>query len=140
MIKGEAPNLTVDVLPLVARLDQNNQMIQNSVVYNRPVYRAQPVVYNRPVYRAQRGNSAIIMNPVPEDIGWIAVCDRDNSVACANRKESVPGSCLAHSKSDAIYIGRHTQYVGDGRHTQYAADAVYRVCQWSTEYQPNPVI
>ncbi|WP_440863021.1 phage baseplate protein [Symbiopectobacterium purcellii] len=92
-IKGEAPNLTVDVLPLVARLDQNNQMIQNAVVYNIPVY------------RAQRGNSAIIMNPVPGDIGWIAVCDRDNSVARANRKASVPGSRRAHSKSDAIYMG-----------------------------------
>ncbi|MEQ9910999.1 phage baseplate protein [Pectobacterium polaris] len=92
-IKGEAPNLTVDVLPLVSRLDQNNQMIKNTTVFNIPVY------------RIQRGNSAIIMNPVPGDIGWIAVCDRDNSIARANRKESVPGSRRAHSKSDAIYMG-----------------------------------
>ena len=92
-IKGEAPNLTVDVLPLVTRLDQNNQMIQNSVIYSIPVF------------RLQRGSSAIIMNPVVGDIGLMLVCDRDNSVARANRKESVPGSRRSHSKSDGVYIG-----------------------------------
>ena len=56
------------------------------------------------------------MNPVVGDIGMIAVCDRDNSIARANRKQSVPGSKRTHSKSDALYLGGFlnqapTQYV-----------------------------
>ncbi|EPL4123869.1 phage baseplate protein [Citrobacter amalonaticus] len=92
-IRGTAPNLVVDVLPLVTRTDPSGEMIDNSPIYNVPVF------------RLQRGNSAVIMNPVPGDIGMIAVCDRDNSIARANRKQSIPGSKRTHSKSDALYLG-----------------------------------
>lgn len=92
-IRGTAPNLVVDVLPLVTRTDPSGAMIQNSQIFNIPVF------------RLQRGNSAVIMNPVPGDIGMIAVCDRDNSIARANRKQSIPGSKRTHSKSDALYLG-----------------------------------
>ncbi|MGE4858175.1 phage baseplate protein [Yersinia enterocolitica] len=92
-VRGVAPNLVVDVLPLVSRTDRTGSMIPNSIIYNIPVF------------RLQRGNSAIIMNPVTGDIGMIAVCDRDNSVARANLAQSVPGSSRTHSKSDALYFG-----------------------------------
>lgn len=92
-VGGTAPNLVVDVIPLVTRTDQSGAMIPNSEVFNVPVW------------RLQRGNSAIIMNPVPGDIGMIAVCDRDNSLARSNRRQSVPATNRAHSKSDAIYLG-----------------------------------
>ncbi len=92
-IRGSAPNLVVDVMPLVTRTNPDGAMIDNSPVYNVPVF------------RLQRGASAIIMNPVIGDIGMIAVCDRDNSIARANRKQSVPGSKRTHSKSDALYLG-----------------------------------
>ncbi|MGK0705115.1 phage baseplate protein [Yokenella regensburgei] len=92
-VRGDAPNLIVDVLPLVTQTDPTGAMVDNSQIYNVPVF------------RLQRGNSAIIMNPVPGDIGMIAVCDRDNSIARANRKQSVPGSKRTHSKSDALYLG-----------------------------------
>lgn len=92
-VRGEAPNLVVDVMPLVARTDPSGALIANSEVFNVPVF------------RLQRGNSAIIMNPLAGDIGMIAVCDRDNSVVRANRKQSVPGSKRTHSKSDALYLG-----------------------------------
>lgn len=92
-VRGDAPNLVVDVMPLVTRTDPSGAMIPNSEAFNIPVF------------RLQRGNSAIIMNPVVGDIGMIAVCDRDNSVARANRKQSVPGSKRTHSKSDALYLG-----------------------------------
>lgn len=103
-IRGTAPNLVVDVMPLVTRTDPSGATIQNSEIYNVPVF------------RLQRGASAIIMNPVPGDIGMIAICDRDNSIARANRKQSVPGSKRMHSKSDALYLGGFlnqapTQYV-----------------------------
>lgn len=103
-IRGAAPNLVVDVMPLVTRTDPSGATIQNSEIFNVPVF------------RLQRGASAIIMNPVPGDIGMIAICDRDNSIARANRKQSVPGSKRMHSKSDALYLGGFlnqapTQYV-----------------------------
>lgn len=103
-IRGTAPNLVVDVIPLVTRTDPSGATIQNSNIFNVPVF------------RLQRGNSAVIMNPVPGDIGMIAICDRDNSVARANRKQSVPGSKRMHSKSDALYLGgflnaQPTQYI-----------------------------
>lgn len=92
-IRGTAPNLVVDVIPLVTRTDPSGATIQNSEIFNVPVF------------RLQRGASAVIMNPVPGDIGMIAICDRDNSIARANRKQSVPGSKRMHSKSDALYLG-----------------------------------
>ncbi|HDC2634884.1 TPA: phage baseplate protein [Salmonella enterica] len=103
-IRGTAPNLVVDVIPLVTRTDPSGATIQNSEIFNVPVF------------RLQRGASAVIMNPVAGDIGMIAICDRDNSIARANRKQSVPGSKRMHSKSDALYLGGFlnqapTQYV-----------------------------
>lgn len=92
-IRGTAPNLVVDVIPLVTRTDPSGATIPNSEIFNVPVF------------RLQRGVSAVVMNPVPGDIGMIAICDRDNSIARANRKQSVPGSKRTHSKSDALYLG-----------------------------------
>lgn len=92
-MRGVAPNLVVDVMPLVTRTDPSGAIIDNSPIYNIPVF------------RLQRGSSAIIMNPVPGDIGMIAVCDRDNSLARENRKKSVPATKRTHSKSDALYLG-----------------------------------
>lgn len=92
-VRGAAPNLVVDVLPLVTKRDRSGAMIRNSTIYDLPVF------------RLQRGNSAIIMNPVVGDIGLIAVSDRDTSLVRANLKESLPGSDRKHSKSDAHYLG-----------------------------------
>ncbi|MGV3346427.1 phage baseplate protein [Enterobacteriaceae bacterium LUAb1] len=93
-VRGEAPDLIVDAVPLVANIrSKDNSIIDSSVIHNIPVW------------RLQRGNSAIIMNPVPGDIGLIAVCDDDISVARETKKESVPGSKRKHSRSDAIYLG-----------------------------------
>lgn len=133
-VRGEAPNLVVDVLPLVTRLDQKMQMVQNSVVYNIPVF------------RLQRGNSAIIMNPVAGDIGVMLVCDRDNSVARANRRESVPGSRRAHSRSDGVYIGgiinmQPTQFIefADGEINITTPNPVNITCSTATITAPSGV-
>lgn len=92
-IRGSAPNLVVDVLPLLSRVDSSGAMIANSTIYDLPVW------------RLQRGSSAIIMDPVVGDIGVIGICDRDTSLVRSNLKESVPGSKRKHSKSDGIYFG-----------------------------------
>lgn len=103
-VRGDAPNLVIDAMPLVMRTDRTGAQIQNSILYDIPVF------------RLQRGASAIIMNPVVGDIGMIAICDRDTTLVRANRKESVPGSGRKHSKSDALYLGgflndKPTEYV-----------------------------
>lgn len=103
-VSGTAPNLVVDVLPLVTQRDHTGAMINNSQVYNVPVF------------RLQRGTSAVIMDPVVGDIGAILVCDKDNSGARANRKPSLPGTDRSHSKSDALYIGGFL----NGNPTEYA--------------------
>ncbi|EMW3576434.1 phage baseplate protein [Yersinia enterocolitica] len=119
-VRGTAPNLVVDVLPLVAEVRSSDRtIIQGSQIYNIPVW------------RLQRGGSAIIMNPVAGDIGLIAVSDVDISVARSARKESVPGSLRSHSQSDAIYFGG----VLNGQPTQFIefADSELNITS------PNPV-
>lgn len=133
-VKGVAPNLVVDVLPLVSRTDRTGSMIPNSIIYNIPVF------------RLQRGNSAIIMNPVTGDIGMIAVCDRDNSVARANLAQSVPGSSRTHSKSDALYFGgflngQPTQFIefADGAINITSPNPVNITCSKATVIAPDGV-
>ncbi|WP_035601579.1 phage baseplate assembly protein [Edwardsiella tarda] len=133
-VSGEAPNLVVDVTPLVTQIDHTGAMIKNSTIYNVPVF------------RLQRGNSAIIMNPVPGDIGMIAVCDRDNSVVRANRSQSVPGSRRTHSKSDALYLGgflneRPSQYIefADNQINIVSPGNVNVTCQKATVTAPGGV-
>lgn len=92
-VSGTAPNLVVTVLPLVARRNPAGEIIQNSEVYNCPVF------------RLQRGTSAIIMNPVVGDIGIAAVSDNDITLARTNRAESLPGSMRRNSMADAFYLG-----------------------------------
>ncbi|ELZ3993177.1 TPA: phage baseplate protein [Yersinia enterocolitica] len=119
-VRGSAPNLVVDVLPLVAEVRSSDRtIIQGSQIYNIPVW------------RLQRGGSAIIMNPVAGDIGLIAVSDVDISVARSARKESVPGSLRSHSQSDAIYFGG----VLNGQPTQFIefTDGAINITS------PNPV-
>lgn len=133
-VSGEAPNLVVDVMPLVTQTDHTGAMIKNSPIYNVPVF------------RLQRGSSAIIMNPVPGDIGVIAVCDRDTSLVRANRSQSVPGSRRTHSKSDALYLGgflneQPSQYIefADNQINIVSPGNVNVTCQKATVTAPGGV-
>lgn len=109
-IRGEAPNLVVDVMPLLSRQNRSGSPINNSPIYDIPVW------------RLQRGSSAIIMDPVPGDIGLIAVCDRDTTLVRTNLKQSTAGSARRHNKADAIYMGgilnaaptEYVQFTGSG--------------------------
>ena len=92
-IHGEAPNLAVDILPLLTQVDPTGAMIETSVIYGAPVF------------RLQRGTSAVIMDPSPGDIGLALICDGDTTVVRANREPSVPGGRRRHSRSDAVYLG-----------------------------------
>lgn len=63
------------------------------------------IIYGVPVWRLQRGASAVIMTPVVDDIGLIAICDRDISGVKATKQSSLPGSNRTHNFADAIYLG-----------------------------------
>lgn len=63
------------------------------------------VISGVPVWRLQRGASAVIMPPVVDDIGLIAICDRDITAVKATKDAALPGSNRTHSYSDAIYLG-----------------------------------
>lgn len=92
-VRADASDLVVDVMPLLAHPDENGNLIEPSVIYNLPVW------------RLQRGNSAIIMNPVVGDIGHILICDRDTSRVRASRKTSLPSTGRRHNRADGIYMG-----------------------------------
>lgn len=62
------------------------------------------LIYNVPFIRLQRGNSAVVMDPVVGDIGLMAVCDRDITNVKSSKNESVPPTLRRHSKADAVYI------------------------------------
>lgn len=133
-VRGAAPNLVVDAIPLVTRTDQSGAMIQNSTIFNIPVF------------RLQRGSSAIIMNPVVGDIGMIAICDRDTTLVRTNRKESVPASGRKHSKSDALYLGgflndQPTQFIefADGAINITTPNPVNITCSSATVTAPDGV-
>lgn len=92
-VHGEEPNIHVDMLPLLTKVDPTGAMIETSVIYDSPVF------------RLQRGASALVMTPVVGDIGLALICDGDTTIVRANREPSVPGGRRRHSRSDAIYLG-----------------------------------
>lgn len=58
-----------------------------------------------PYFRFQAGTSAIIIDPVPGDIGFAGFCSRDISTVKATAAQGNPGSFRQFSMSDAIYFG-----------------------------------
>lgn len=92
-VYGEAPNLKVDILPLVTRTTNTGDPIPNVTVYGVTAF------------RLQRGNSAVIMNPVVGDIGIAMYCDKDSDNARRDRISGAPNTTRCHSRIDALYLG-----------------------------------
>lgn len=94
---------TVDVQPLV---DQVNVLGART---------PHGVVHGLPVFRLQAGASAIIVDPVKDDIGDAVICDRDISTVKSTGAQSGPGSFRTNSWSDGCYFGGFL----NGRATRY---------------------
>lgn len=103
----EEPNIygTVDLQPLIKRVDIDGNALSMPPIYNVPFLRLQGI-----------GNSAVIIDPKVGDIGIAIVSDRDISSVVATKKESNPASNRQNSLADSVYIGgilntKPTQYV-----------------------------
>jgi hypothetical protein len=89
---GNPPG-TVDVMPLVNQIDGAGN--------------AQPhgTVHGIPWTRLQGGKNAFVLDPLVDDIGWVACGDRDGSVVKETSKQANPGSSRSYSISDGVYVG-----------------------------------
>lgn len=117
----------LDVMPLVSGFSADGSRVDNSTVFNVPVW------------RLQRGVSAVIMDPIEGDIGLMLCCDRDITKVRDEKKESLPASKRVHSKSDGIYLGgvlnaEPSQYV------KFANDGIDIVSPLVVQVNGNAVV
>jgi phage baseplate assembly protein gpV len=104
---GISPVGTVDVQPLV------NQLSGNSTAT------AYAPLYKLPYFRLQGGASAVILDPVPGDIGMAGFCSRDISAVKKTKAQANPGSLRKYDFADGLYFGGML----NGTPTQYLAFA-----------------
>lgn len=112
---GVAPFGFVTVQPLVCMLDGNGNAIPHKNLFH--------LCY----FRLQGGPSAVILDPVPGDIGQAVLCDRDISSVKVNATSLyarapgptntvLPGTQRMHNMQDGVYYGGDlnaapTQYI-----------------------------
>jgi hypothetical protein len=86
---------TVDLKPLVKMRNAASESQSHGTLYGIPCM------------RLQRGKSAIIMDPVKGDIGFMAIADRDISSLKQNKgQESAAPTNRRHHPMDGIYMGQ----------------------------------
>ncbi len=90
---GISPVGTVDVQPLV------NQMTGARIAVPHGT------IYKLPYSRLQGGANAVILDPVPGDIGIVVFSQRDISTVKASKKQSNPGSFRTYNWADGLYVG-----------------------------------
>lgn len=90
---GVAAVGTVDVQPMVNQIDGEGRSVAHGTIYGLPYF------------RLQYGSTAVIIDPVPGDIGMAAFADRDISAVKSTKKKANPGSFRQHDMADGLYIG-----------------------------------
>jgi hypothetical protein len=84
----------VDVLPLVTQISGKGEAIQPTTLYNLPYMR----------YHA--GIAAVILDPVPGDIGLACFASKDcSTVKTGTSEPQQPGSFRGNSMANGFYIG-----------------------------------
>lgn len=89
----------VDVMPLISQVDGAGTKQDHETIYHIPYV------------RSNGGNSAIIMDPVVGDTGYIKCADRDISAfkdgmaSGSNTSTFTPNSRRRHDLADSIYMG-----------------------------------
>jgi hypothetical protein len=84
----------VDVQPLVKQIDGQNNATSHGTIFGVPYT------------RVQGGKNAVIIDPEVDDIGWMAIADRDISAVKSTKAEAAPGSPgRKFSLADGVYMG-----------------------------------
>lgn len=84
----------VDVLPLVAQVDAWGNSLPMAVIHHLPYF------------RLQAGRAAVVLDPVPGDIGIICCEQSDCSAVKQGQTETAqPGSWRKFDQADGFYIG-----------------------------------
>lgn len=83
---------TVNVQPLVNMLDGKG----NAVPYG--------ILFSLPFVRMQGGNSGVLCDPKPDDIGLAIFADRDISNVIEIKAQANPNSYRVMSMSDGVYL------------------------------------
>lgn len=84
----------VDVLPLVAQVDAWGKALPMATIYHLPYF------------RLQAGRAAVVLDPVPGDIGIICCEQSDCSAVKQGATQTVqPGSWRKFDQADGFYIG-----------------------------------
>jgi hypothetical protein len=90
---GVSPVGFVDVQPLVNQLDGWGNATPHGTVFHLPYF------------RLQGGANAVIIDPVPGDIGVAIIEDRDISSVKATKAQANPGSRRIFDMADGLYVG-----------------------------------
>lgn len=109
---GLSPIGTVDVLPLVNMIDGLGQAQKHATVFGLPYF------------RLQGGSSAVILDPVQNDVGLAVIADRDISTVKGSLAQSNPGSRRKFSFSDGIYLGSVLSNVAPTQYVQFTSSGI----------------
>ncbi len=82
----------VNVQPIISMVDGNGNALQHGTIFNVPYL------------QMRAGTTAIVIAPVVDDIGLLAVCDRDISSAKASLAPGPPPSGREYDFSDSVYV------------------------------------
>lgn len=85
----------VDVTPLVNQIDGSNP----------PNPTPHVTVYGLPYLRIQGGTNAVIIDPVPGDLGIAVFASRDISKVKSTKAQANPGSFRSYDFADGLYLG-----------------------------------
>ena len=90
----DGPAGYVDILPLVCELDADGNVLSPTTIYHVPYF------------RLQAGVAAVVIDPVPGDIGVAVIAQSDSSAVPQVATQPVqPGSYRRYSEADSFYVG-----------------------------------
>lgn len=96
---GVGGSKTVNAVPMVQMVDANGNAYQS------------PAYVKLPHYRVQQGIAALIIDPVPDDLGVFVSCKRDiSNINSSSTNPAPPASMRSFNGADSVMIGTiHTK-------------------------------
>ena len=96
---GVGGSKTVNAVPMVQMVDANGNTLQS------------PAYVKLPHYRVQQGIAALIIDPVPDDLGVFVSCKRDiSNINSSSTNPMPPASMRSFNGADSVMVGTiHTK-------------------------------